>query len=157
MMKIVEIVKKNKTIWLLGIFMGIFFSGVNALGRYLNGAASEGLPGILRTFFLWFPVVFVVSSLLLAGIRRGADWISGTWLNKISVEILNGKKSFWIGWGVIFLLWLPALLASWPGVYVIDNVSFALCVYALSCGVFFYCYKRYFIFGIFSDPCTEIL
>ena len=100
MMKIVEIVKKNKTIWLLGIFMGIFFSGVNALGRYLNGAASEGLPGILRTFFLWFPVAFGVSSLLLAGIRRGADWISGTWLNKISVEILNGKKSFWIGWGV---------------------------------------------------------
>ena len=122
MMKIVEIVKKNKTIWLLGIFMGIFFSGVNALGRYLNGAASEGLPGILRTFFLWFPVAFGVSSLLLAGIRRGTDWISGTWLNKISVEILNGKKSFWIGWGVIFLLWLPALLASWPGVYVIDNV-----------------------------------
>ena len=44
MMRIVEIVKKNKTIWILGIFMGILFSGMNALGRYFNGAVSEGLP-----------------------------------------------------------------------------------------------------------------
>lgn len=122
MMRIVEFVKKNKTIWILGIFMGILFSGMNALGRYFNGAVSEGLPGILTTFALWFPVAFGVSTLLLAGIRRGTDWISGTWLEKRCEEILSGKRSFWIGWGALFLLWLPALLASWPGVYVIDNV-----------------------------------
>lgn len=102
--------------------MGILFSGMNALGRYLNGAVSEGLPGILTTFGVWFPVAFVVSTFLLVGIQRGTDWISGTWLEKKCGQILTGKKSFWIGWGAIFLLWLPALLASWPGVYVIDNV-----------------------------------
>ena len=121
-MRIVEIVKKNKTIWILGIFMGSFFSGMNALGRYLNGAVSEGMPGILTTFVIWFPVAFVIPTLLLAGIQRGTDWISGTWLEKKCGPILTGKRSFWISWGVIFLLWLPALLASWPGVYVIDNV-----------------------------------
>lgn len=95
MMEIVDVIKKNKTIW---------------------------LPGILTTFVIWLPVAFGVSTLLLAGIRRGTDWISATRLEKKCGQILTGKRSFWIGWGCIFLLWLPALLASWPGVYVIDNV-----------------------------------
>lgn len=30
--------------------------------------------------------------------------------------------SFWGAWAVIFLCWLPAYLASWPGIFVIDNV-----------------------------------
>ena len=93
-MEIVDVIKKNKTIW---------------------------LPGILTTFVIWLPVAFGVSTLLLAGIRRGTDWISATRLEKKCGQILTGKRSFWIGWGCIFLLWLPALLASWPGVYVIDN------------------------------------
>ena len=92
MMEIVDVIKKNKTIWLLGIFMGIFFSGLNALGRYLNGAVSEGLPGILTTFVIWLPVAFGVSALLLAGIRRGTDWISATRLEKKCGQILTGKK-----------------------------------------------------------------
>ena len=78
MMRIVEIVKKNKTIWILGIFMGILFSRMNAPGRYLNGAVGEGLPGILTTFGIWFLAAFVVSTFLLAGIQRGTNWISGT-------------------------------------------------------------------------------
>ena len=44
MMEIVDVIKKNKTIW---------------------------LPGILTTFVIWLPVAFGVSTLLLAGIRRG--------------------------------------------------------------------------------------
>ena len=102
--------------------IGYLYGKMNALGRYLNGAVSEGMPGILTTFVIWFPVAFVIPTLLLAGIQRGTDWISGTWLEKKCGPILTGKRSFWISWGVIFLLWLPALLASWPGVYVIDNV-----------------------------------
>lgn len=54
----------------IGYLYGNPFSGMNALGRYFNGAVSEGLPGILTTFALWFPVAFGVSTLLLAGIRR---------------------------------------------------------------------------------------
>ncbi len=36
---------------------------------------------------------------------------------------MKNKKKSWIWiWGLMFLAWIPGLLAAWPGVFVVDNV-----------------------------------
>lgn len=117
-----EKLRKNKGVWVIGLLMAAFFSGLNALGRYLNGAEAEGLPGILKWFFLWLPVAAAVVIFLLWGLERAEDWLEHQPLEQRLSRWLDRKKSFWIGWALIFLLWLPAFAAAWPGVYVIDNV-----------------------------------
>lgn len=42
--------------------------------------------------------------------------------DRISEQVLRGILSFKGAWIFIFVCWLPAFLADWPGVFVIDNV-----------------------------------
>lgn len=117
-----EKLRKNKGICIIGILMAAFFSGLNALGRYMETAGAEGLPGILKSFFLWLPVAALVILMLFFTLDKAQVWMENCSLEKKTASWFRDRKSFWIGWAVVFLLWLPAFAAAWPGIYVIDNV-----------------------------------
>lgn len=107
---------------MIGILMAAFFSGLNALGRYMEDAQAEGLPGVLKSFFLWLPLAAAVVIILFLGLEKATARLEKCGSEKKTAVWMDKKGFFLISWGVIFLLWLPAFAASWPGVYVIDNV-----------------------------------
>ena len=94
--------------------MAAFFSGLNALGRYMETAGAEGLPGILKSFFLWLPVAALVILILFFTLDKAQVWMENCSLEKKTASWLRDRKSFWIGWAAVFLLWLPAFAAAGP-------------------------------------------
>lgn len=105
-----------------GIFLGFVFAGMNTLGIQISTEMPEGLSGMLRDFILCLPVATAISIILLWSWDMVCEWI-----NKCSMELrcsalMDKKRMFWLIWAGIFLLWIPAFLAAYPGVYVIDNV-----------------------------------
>lgn len=117
-----EKIKRHRRQISWGICLGILFSGMNAVGDYVNQNGAGGLSALVRNFCLWGILGSFIVTMLLLKIGVWGAWISNLSWNKKVELLLQKKSSFWMGWGIIFFMWLPVFLASWPGVYVIDNV-----------------------------------
>lgn len=103
------------------LFLGTAFASANAVGQYIS-SGTGGFSSILISFFPAFLLTFCVSVILLYGYDPLLTALQNCKLsNKIKI-IFQKKWFFPLTWLFLFLMWLPGLLASYPGVYVIDNV-----------------------------------
>lgn len=105
-----------------GAVLALIFSGTSALGKLLDGYGEYGLKSTILLFIITLPLAFAVSVILLYGYDKSLAFCGKIGAERYCGFLVNIRGFFPILWVVIFLAWLPGFLASYPGVYVIDNV-----------------------------------
>lgn len=98
--------------------LALVFSGTSALGKLMEG---HGLNNTLWLFMITLPLAFLISVILLYGYDEGLQFCGKLAVERFCGSLMNRRGFFPILWAAIFLAWLPGFLASYPGVYVIDN------------------------------------
>ena len=113
--------------WILGLFTGLVFAAMTALGQSLHQYDTIWRAEAFQKMALLTPVFTVFVTLLLQ-ILRGAACSDGEGQRREAKAQTAGfqstpKKLRWylICWGLLFLSWVPVLLASWPGIFSYDS------------------------------------
>lgn len=102
--------------------LALIFASTTALGKYLAGYGEFGGMRTLLLFIVVLPVAFMVSVILLYGFDKAVKFCAESAPERYCAALVKKKYFFKITWAVIFVAWFPGFFASYPGVYVIDNV-----------------------------------
>ncbi len=114
----------NKRLFVIASVLGIFFSICLNLGTNLYKYEQTGINNIVtwsHVFFLW-PMLIAVLILLLNYLPKINEMGKNEKVEKFLSKIENKKYIFFIIWGVIFIAWIPGIIAANPGVYGYDSV-----------------------------------
>lgn len=104
------------------VIFALIYSVTNSVGKLLAGYGEYGVKRTCLLFIIAFPLAFMVSVILLYGYDVGIRFCSERAFGRYCAAFTEKKFFFPLIWIFIFLAWLPGFLASYPGVYVIDNV-----------------------------------
>ena len=114
----------EKRLCVISFSTGILFSIFMVFGRNLYVNNSSNLLS-LKTWICVFgilPVLYSVTLLIIKYLPKlNTNFLFC--LNETSEKAkYSGKRKFFIVWMTIFILWIPALLASYPGIYGYDSI-----------------------------------
>ena len=76
-------------------------------------------PASIATNCVTFLMVFAIASIALSCLFPLVGHIEWE-RHKPVPDVLSSKRAFFVTWALIFLLWLPCLLAYWPGPFSYD-------------------------------------
>lgn len=114
----------NKRLAVVSGVFGFFFSafmicGANILQRQY---AFLNKPFTWLRIFAGAPLFMALIVMVLTTLPK---WNAVTKISKLenfSTRVSGWKKVFFISWLLIFLAWVPGLIASFPGIYAYDSV-----------------------------------
>lgn len=105
----------------LGLFFSLFMViGVNSLKT--NSTLLNHLGTWVYFVFgypFWFGVVLATLTVVLPNLNR---FELGTKVGEAIDSLFGLRRAFIVIWLIIFIAWLPSLIASFPGVYAYDTV-----------------------------------
>lgn len=107
----------------ISIILGFMLSASQVFGKNLLRTDCTDCQNI-KVWLAILGLTPLFTSLLINLFR----WIENFRICETSYK-LSPSKVFWLSWFILFLAWLPALLASYPGVYAYDcifEIRFAL-------------------------------
>lgn len=116
----------EKRRWITSAILGFLFSVLMVFGK--NVSVSETNSVGATTFSTWvcilgiFPVFSALTELCFRFLLRANN---REYLTADAGKTAT-KKTFFVIWAIIFVAWIPSLLASYPGVYAYD------CVYQIN-------------------------
>lgn len=117
--KVLEI--KDKRLIICSTILGVVLASFAVVGGCINDNMSlSGIISSKTAFFVsiikWCSYIVIISSTIMLLYDQ---------LNKChnKTEKPANKKSFFIGWGIIFLAWIPYLLQYFPGIATPDSVD----------------------------------
>ncbi len=108
----------EKTMLVFVSVLGFVFSAFMVFGKniYTSGSVNILLPKTWGMIFAFLPIFSALVVLCF-------HYLPTLYAENEAVKFgTTDKKRFFIVWGLIFLAWLPVLLASYPGVYGYDSV-----------------------------------
>ena len=103
----------NRRLWICGAAGGILFAALTVWGFSLNYTDTVWNPQVLPAFLCLAPFFTICVS---AGLRAIADGPTAYFI-AYSFPV---RKFYWFCFAVLFLSWVPVLLASWPGIFSYD-------------------------------------
>lgn len=113
----------NKRLLILSSIGGILISGFIVVGAALiqyEPTSKKTLLGIVGVAF--FVTALII--LFINAIPTIKHWLRNNYIeNKFSKYFhSDSKKTFFIFWVIIFICFIPALLATWPGIFSYDGL-----------------------------------
>lgn len=103
----------NRRLWICGAAGGILFAALTVWGFSLNYTDTVWNPRVFPAFLGLAPFFAICVS---AGLRAIADSPTAYFI-AYSFPV---RKFYWFCFAVLFLSWVPVLLASWPGIFSYD-------------------------------------
>jgi hypothetical protein len=99
--------------------LSVIFTALVVIGQMIwnnnNFSDMGSLSGIFQNALKFFGFYFLYDSLLIRLFARMKNREYKPAQNPDKVYFTVNKRSFFLMWGIIFLAWLPCLLAYWPG------------------------------------------
>ncbi len=103
----------NGRLWICGAAGGILFAALTVWGFSLNYTDTVWNPQVLPAFLCLAPFFTIGVS---AGLRALADGPTAYFI----AYNFPVRKFYWFCFALLFLSWIPVLLASWPGIFSYD-------------------------------------
>lgn len=109
-----------KRLAVISVLVGFLFALFTYVGLNMTKSDSAGIytGKALLILFSEIPLFSAAVAFLLSACTR----LDLTVPEKAMKSSYGGKKDFFIAWGLIFLAWIPILIASYPGIYGYDSV-----------------------------------
>lgn len=102
--------------------LALIYAGTMALGRLLEEYGAYGIKRTFLLFIILLPIAFMAVLICLYGLEKVFSFLEECAAGQRCKLLVRHSAFFPIVWAVIFLVWIVGFLASYPGVYVIDNV-----------------------------------
>ena len=111
----------NRRLWICGAAGGILFAALTVWGFSLNYTDTVWNPQVLPAFLCLAPFFTICVS---AGLRAIAGVPAVETTSEPTAYFIAYsfpvRKFYWFCFAVLFLSWVPVLLASWPGIFSYD-------------------------------------
>mgnify|MGYP001538040656 FL=1 len=114
----------NKRLAVVSGVFGFFFSAFMICGANI----LQRQYAFLNKPFTWLRILAgtpLFMALIVMILTTLPKWNAVTKISKLenfSTRVFGWKKVFFISWLLIFLAWVPGLIASFPGIYAYDSV-----------------------------------
>lgn len=120
--KIIPVLETRLTI--ISMIYGLFFSACMVVGTNVLLYDQTKLNQLNTWLYILAgtPLFMVIIVLLFRFIQKRQNALSIPKLDAFFARKLSIKKTFLISWLLIFLAWVPGLIAAYPGIYAYDSV-----------------------------------
>ena len=110
----------NRRLLAISLCVGLSCSLMMVLGANVMQYETANLTALRtwRSVFCAWPLFGAACALLIDRLPAMKNWPCA-WLEK-TLARMKDRTFFLVCWGLVFLSWLPGLLASYPGVYAYD-------------------------------------
>lgn len=114
---------KDRRLHVISYILGAMFSFFLVCGRNLLISQTTGLNTwkVWATIIAGAPMMAGCTTLVLYYVSKINEICKSQKLGA-KLERISAKKFYFISWIILFLAWLPGLVASYPGVYGYDSV-----------------------------------
>ena len=129
----IQFLKKegNRRLWICGAAGGILFAALTVWGFSLNYTDTIWNPRVLPAFLClppFFAICVSTGLRALAGMpEKEADKLTSAYISHADgptayfiAYSFPVRRFYWFCFAVLFLSWIPVLLASWPGIFSYD-------------------------------------
>lgn len=115
----------SRRLWAVSSVIGSLFSFWLAIGPTTLMADTTGINHITTwvKILCGIPLITALMALFFAkGVPNANHAISSTKITEKLDWLFSSKKGFFMIWLLIFVAWMPSLIASYPGIYGYDSV-----------------------------------
>ncbi|MBE6903312.1 MAG: hypothetical protein E7480_01745 [Ruminococcaceae bacterium] len=115
----------EKRLSVISVITGLLFSMFMVFGRnmYVNGKTEILFLESWRNIIAILPVFYSLVLLIIKYLPELREYRLFSLKTPLQKKEWSAKKSFFVVWIIIFVAWIPSLLASYPGVYGYDSIS----------------------------------
>lgn len=109
---------------IISLFYGFLFSFcmVTGVNVYRYNQTRLNHLNVWIQILAEFPLFMAVVYLIFQGLKYKANFCIIPKLDRFLEKKFTSKKTFIIAWLLIFLAWIPGLIASYPGIYGYDSI-----------------------------------